>query len=218
MSSQIEKVVYLVRHGQSDANVAPVYQGPDAQLSDAGKVQAKKIAVRAAGLRFGALIASPYPRAKETADIVGQTVGITPEISELFKERVRPSGINGKSRNDPEANAVYDEWSKSFFNPGIIVQDADNYETIVQRADEALQYLMRRSEDHIFVVTHSFFLRTIIARVVLKDSLGPETFKHFHNIASTENTGISVIRFLVDDQGEGRWQLWIYNDHAHLAE
>jgi hypothetical protein len=41
--SKIEKVVYLVRHGESEHNVLPVYQSPEAPLSEKGRQQAKKL-------------------------------------------------------------------------------------------------------------------------------------------------------------------------------
>ena len=40
------KVVYFVRHGQSEDNVAPVFQSPDSPLSAVGRNQAARIAAR----------------------------------------------------------------------------------------------------------------------------------------------------------------------------
>jgi hypothetical protein len=68
------------------------------------------------------------------------------------------------------------------------------------------------------MVTHGYFLRTIVARVILGKALSGDAFKHFHAVASMENTGLTVLRYQVGvDQGPC-WRLWIYNDHAHLAE
>ena len=46
------KVVYFVRHGQSEDNVAPVFQSPDSPLSAVGRNQAARIAARVATLAF----------------------------------------------------------------------------------------------------------------------------------------------------------------------
>ena len=61
----IDKVVYFVRHGQSEDNVAPVFQSPHSPLSEVGRTQAQRIAARVAKLAFDALLTSPYQRAKE---------------------------------------------------------------------------------------------------------------------------------------------------------
>ena len=64
------KVVYFVRHGQSEDNIAPVFQSPDSPLSAVGRHQAARIAARVATLAFDVLLASPYRRAHETADVI----------------------------------------------------------------------------------------------------------------------------------------------------
>src|SRR5262245_24213248 len=81
---QRDKVVYFVRHGQSEDNVAPVFQSPDSPLSAVGRAQAVRIAERVAKLSFQALLASPYRRAQETAAVIGTITGKVPEFVELF--------------------------------------------------------------------------------------------------------------------------------------
>src|SRR4029450_10818002 len=90
------KVVYFVRHGQSEDNVAPVFQSPDSPLSAVGRTQAERIAARVAKLAFDVLLASPYRRAHETADVISTVTGKTPELCALFTERVKPTSVNGK--------------------------------------------------------------------------------------------------------------------------
>ena len=68
MKETIEKIVYFVRHGESEANITPVYQPLGSPLSDKGRQQAKLIAERIAKVSFEALVVSPLFRAKETAE------------------------------------------------------------------------------------------------------------------------------------------------------
>jgi broad specificity phosphatase PhoE len=84
---QSDKIVYFVLHGQSEDNVAPVFQSPDSPLSAVGRAQAARIAARVAKLAFQALLASPYRRAQETAAVIGNLTGKVPEFVELFTER-----------------------------------------------------------------------------------------------------------------------------------
>ncbi|HUC31510.1 MAG TPA: histidine phosphatase family protein [Candidatus Paceibacterota bacterium] len=213
---EIEKTVYFVRHGQSADNISPVFQSPNSPLNEKGREQAKSIAARVSGLSFDALIASPFERAKETAEIISVATGKEPEYSDLFVERIKPTAINGKSYKDEAANILWRDWEKSLYTSGMHVEDGENFDAIIARADKALAFLRDRTEKSIVVVTHGYFLRTIIARVLIGDLLTGEIFKRFQHGASMENTGMSVLRYQSAFEQESRWRLWIYNDHAHL--
>ena len=56
----IEKTIYLVRHGQSEANITPVFQSTDSPLSDKGIQQAKHIAERVSKLSFPVIFFSKF--------------------------------------------------------------------------------------------------------------------------------------------------------------
>jgi broad specificity phosphatase PhoE len=212
------KVVYCVRHGQSEDNVAPVFQSPDSPLSAVGRKQAERIAERASKLAFEVLLASPYRRAQETAEVIGNVTGKALELCELFTERVKPTSVNGKPYTDEQAAKVWRAWAQSLYTPGMRVEDGENYDDLLTRADKALALLTHRAEQSIVVVTHGYFLRTIVARVLLGEALSGEAFKHFHQVASIENTGLTVLRYQAGFEEDPCWRLWIYNDHAHLAE
>jgi broad specificity phosphatase PhoE len=216
--SNRDKVVYFVRHGQSEDNVAPVFQSPHSPLSAVGRQQAERIAERVSHLSFDALLASPYQRAKETADAIAKVTGKVPECVELFTERVKPTSINGKPYTDAKAQRTWRAWEHSLYTPGMRVEDGENYDDLITRAEKALALLTDRAEPSIVVVTHGYFLRTIVARVILGEALSGDIFKHFHTVASMENTGLTVLRYQVGVDEGPCWRLWIYNDHAHLAE
>lgn len=218
MTMQIEKTVYFVRHGQSADNVAPVFQSPDSPLNDVGRKQAESIAERVSKLSFETLIASPFQRAKETAEAIEKATGKKPEFSDLFVERVKPTSINGKSYEDEQANVAWREWEKSLYTAGMRVEDGENFEDLLSRADKALDFLKSRAEKSLVVVTHGYFLRTVVARVLLGDTLSGESFRNFQRSAGHENTGLTVLRYNAGFEEPPRWRLWIYNDHAHLAD
>lgn len=215
--TEAEKIIYFVRHGQSEGNVSPVFQSPDSPLTETGRNQAAKIAKRISKLSFETLIVSPFSRTKETAKAIAKATGKKPEYCDLFVERVKPSRLAGKSRDDKEANKLHKEWEKSLYTSGLRAENGENFDDLIVRADKALDFLKNRAEKEIVVVTHGFFLRTIIARVIMGDSLTAETFKNFQTRISTENAGLSVLKY-----GKTRerpmWRLWIYNDHAHLTD
>lgn len=216
--SKIEKIVYFVRHGQSADNVAPVFQSPDSPLSEKGQQQAESIAQRVSKLSFDALIASPFERAKQTAEAIAKATGKKAEYSELFVERIKPSYINGKPYTDEKANNLWREWEKSLHTPGQRTEDGENFDDLVARASEALTFLQNRTEKSLVVVTHGYFLRTIVARVLLGELLSGETFRNIQRTAAMENTGLTVLQYRESFEEKPAWRLWIYNDHAHLAD
>ena len=214
--SKAEKVVYFVRHGQSAHNVAPVFQSPDSPLNEKGKQQADLVAQRVSQLSFDALIASPFERAKQTAEAIAKATGKKTEYSELFVERIRPTYINGKPYTDKKADMLWRAWEKNLYTPGARTEDGENFDDLVARADRALSFLQRRTEQTLIVVTHGYFLRTIVARVLLGNLLSGEAFRNVQKGTRTENAGLTVLKYRSGFEEEAAWRLWIYNDHAHL--
>lgn len=215
-NEQIERIVYFVRHGQSEGNVAPVFQDVKSPLTAIGRKQAELVAQRVSKLSFEALISSPLPRTKETAEIIAKVTGKKPEYSELFVERIKPSSVAGKPYTDENASKLWTEWEKSLYTSGMRVEDGENFDDLAERAEKALEFLENRKEKSLVVITHGFFLRMILAKVMLNDSLTEANFKNIKSRAITENTGLSAIKFSKGYE-DTCWRLWIYNDHAHLG-
>ena len=83
--------MYLARHGETDDNREPLrFQGfRDTPLNDTGRRQASELAERTAGLGIATLWSSDLQRARETAEIVGARVGLTPRFDARLREASR---------------------------------------------------------------------------------------------------------------------------------
>lgn len=217
MNELPDKIVYFVRHGQSEGNISDVFQSLDSPLTDNGKRQTEIIANRVAKLSFGTLLSSPLTRAKETAEVIAKITNKKPEYSDLFVECIKPTRVMGKSYKDEEAGDLWNEWRKSLHTHGLKVEDGENYDDIIERADRALDFLKNQKENTMVVVTHGFFIQTIIERAILGAALTPEVSKNFQAHIQMENTGLTVLKYRSTYE-EHAWLLWIYNDHAHLAD
>lgn len=221
MSRTQDKTIYFVRHGQSIDNVEPVFQGVDSPLSPEGEKQAGQIANRLSHLEFEALVASPVKRAKQTAEAIAKATGKNIHFSDLFVERIKPSSVGeGKPWKDKEAQRIWREWDETYLsaNSNVKFEDGENYVEIIKRADDALKYLLDRPEQTIVVVTHGYFLRTLLSRAVFEEHLTPVIMRQFQDHARSENTGITVLKYIDAFEQAPAWRLWIYNDHAHFAE
>lgn len=212
------KTVYFVRHGQSVANSTPVFQGSDSPLSPKGLAQAEKIADRLALVEFEALIASPLRRAKQTAQAVAKKTAKDIDFSDLFVEHTKPSGVGGKPYTDKEASGTWRVWQQTQFTSGERTKDGENYDDIVARADKALDYLLARPEANLAVVTHGYFLCTMVARILIGDNLTGPMLKRFQHRTAMQNTGITVLTYTNAFEEDFAWRLWTFNDHSHFAE
>lgn len=219
------KIIYLVRHGQSEDNVLPIYQSPHSHLTSTGQKQAEFLAERVAKLPIEAIISSTYTRAKETAEIISSKIKKPVELSDLFVERKKPSQVEGRPHTDEAAAKLFNEHEESMYTPGLKVSDGENFEELKTRSLQALELLASRPEKNILVITHAGFLRSLLATVFFGEKLDGKVLRtFFRGVRSTENTGLSVFKY--DDNyknsiygaGNSPWALWIWNDHAHLAE
>jgi broad specificity phosphatase PhoE len=210
------KNIYFIRHGESEGNVGPVRQDADSPLTERGRRQAEYMAKRCLRLPIDCLISSDMVRAQETATIIGEIIGKEVEISDLFAERERPSIQTGQPKDDPATFAIDRVIWDNFAVPGFRHSDEENFDDLKVRAEQALEYLANRPEQHIAVVTHGLFLRIVMASVVFKEQLTGKECERFMRTLSMENTGLSILRYDGAD-AEPPWRIWVWNDHAHLG-
>jgi probable phosphoglycerate mutase len=116
-------VIYLARHGETDDNARRVVQGwTDTPLNERGREQARELAERVAGLGLATVWTSQLARAAETAQIVGEAVGIDPRVDERLAESRRGSwegrALDEIEHAEPEAWAAWQRGGAGFRFPG----------------------------------------------------------------------------------------------------
>lgn len=83
-------MILLARHGETDDNVPPLrFQGQrDTPLNERGREQARELAERVAALEppVASLWSSDLSRARETAEIVGERIGLRPRLDARLRE------------------------------------------------------------------------------------------------------------------------------------
>lgn len=210
------KNIYFIRHGESEGNIGQIRQTATTGLTKKGQSQAVFLAERCAKLPIEVIISSTMTRARETADFILKKVSKPIEYSDLFVEKRRPSEVLGKSKDDPIAHEVEKETKAHFAEPGWKYSDEENFEDVKKRALDLLQYLAKRPEENILVVTHGFILRMIMACVLFGNNLTVEESQRCIKTFHMENTGITILGYDNDDNNSP-WWLWVWNDHAHLG-
>ncbi|MEK7612822.1 MAG: histidine phosphatase family protein [Patescibacteria group bacterium] len=211
------KQVYLVRHGESQSNAGGIVIGAEAPLTPRGVEQAKFIAERISKLPVEAIVSSTMLRALQTAQYISDVKNIRVETSDLFCERINPQEQFGLTNTDPEYNRIEDLVNIRYGDEGYRFSNEDTYADLNVRAQKALFYLEERTEEHIAVVTHSVFVRALLATLLFgKNISGHESKKIFRGF-KTANTGLTIFQHDTNNQ-LGHWRVVVWNDHAHLAD
>jgi broad specificity phosphatase PhoE len=117
-------VILLARHGETDDNVPPqrVQGHRDPGLNARGREQARELGESVAGAGLAALWTSHLQRARETAEIVGEAVGLARRVDERLAESHRGAWegrlLEAIEREEPERWEAWRRGGASFRFPG----------------------------------------------------------------------------------------------------
>jgi broad specificity phosphatase PhoE len=151
----------LVRHAESEWNAAGRWQGwADPPLTEAGEDQARAAATELSGLALEAVVASDLQRARRTAEILAEQLGLGPvELDAGLRER-NVGDFTGLTREEIEARwpGVLAEWRQGRVERAPNGEGREFIERILAALDRlAEQFRGRR----IVVVAHGGVIRTL---------------------------------------------------------
>lgn len=212
------KRVYLVRHGETIANLEGILQGQsiDSELSEKGITQAELVARRAQDLSFECILTSDLKRAHQTAEIISKRthVPIAKACTEL-REFKFPSEFEGGSTTDPKRLAYRAE-QKTVTDPSWRHSDEETFADIYARAQAAERLFLDRPETELLVVTHGDFIKFLIGYFICGELLTPTVWSSVNYSFGISNTGITIAE--EGTSNDTAWKLVTVNDYAHLAE
>lgn len=154
----------LVRHGQTDWNLARRIQGStDIPLNETGRADAMRAAESLADGSHHAIYASPLVRARETAEIIAQELGLAEPVL-IPDVREREFG-EGEGMLVSDFLAAYGDWLSE-------VPGAETLDGVAVRALGALDAISiearQRSApvaESVIVVSHGGVIRSLINHV-----------------------------------------------------
>jgi broad specificity phosphatase PhoE len=122
MSSVVVSML-LARHGETPDNAHGLILGRrDPPLSATGRRQSARLAARAVSERAAAIWCSPLQRARETADVVAEAVGVAPIVLEDLIESDRGSWegrpVAELAARWPDLFAAFEAGDPDFAFPG----------------------------------------------------------------------------------------------------
>jgi broad specificity phosphatase PhoE len=176
--------VLLARHGQTDDNLEPIRaQGfRDTPLNDTGRRQAHELADRVAGCGIVSLWSSDLSRARETAEIVGERLGLEPRLDPRLREgnRGRWEGrlFIDIAREEPQCYAAWRRAGEYFRFPG-----GESLREQLDRVSAAVEDIRRAGELPALVVCHGGCIRVMLC------SRDPRDLDAFHDF-EVPNTAV----------------------------
>ncbi|HEY8779874.1 MAG TPA: histidine phosphatase family protein [Solirubrobacterales bacterium] len=193
----------FVRHGESVSNAhpelaaLPLDQGD--RLTDLGRRQSLAAGEALRALEPTVLISSPMGRARETAELIGERLGMAvrelPYISELRESRDYAS----MSAEDQKLRRWSVWMAEHGDDPDFSWHGAETFEEVRGRVRRLKDELEREYTDQRpLIVTHGLFLRFFLFDSLLGDAFGPNLAGRLWYVRSV-NCGVSVF-----EQGE-RW-------------
>ena len=209
---------YFVRHGESEANAQriPIDNGRS-PLTEKGKKQSAFLAKRFRTIPVDVILASPYVRTKETAELFNAELQKPVEYVPTFEERRGPSAMDGLPKSDPRWEKLHTALKMHYHEPNWRYSDEENFEDFKSRGKKALVLLQARKEKTIVVITHGGFLRMLIALMLHGEELTSHEFIQVLLFFRTINTGITLCEYNEQNVNKG-WRLITWMDHAHLGE
>jgi broad specificity phosphatase PhoE len=167
----------LARHGETDDNIEPIrVQGfRDTPLNATGRRQAAELGERLAGTGIASVWASDLARARVTAEIVGERLGLEPQLDERLREAYRGRWEGHRfidiAREEPELYRAWRAGGASFRFPG-----GESLLEQQQRVVASLRDIHARSRLPSLVVCHGGSIRVVLC---LRQPRGLDTFHDF---------------------------------------
>ena len=159
--------VYFVRHGQTNWNAAHRIQGGGAaevDLNAAGVAQAEAAAegLARAGLTFDRIYASPYRRARHTAEIICARVGGSP----VFDDRLREIDFGDYNGTTYMEGGYIDANIRAAFEnpPAYVPRSGESYQQFLERVGDFLEREVKPLEGacgKVLVVAHRGVLNAV---------------------------------------------------------
>jgi len=148
--------LYLVRHGESEANAKRVVQGQlDTPLTENGRWQAQRVGMALSHVKADVILSSDLVRAFETAQIIQKyLIPVTIRPSILLRERALGKVEGIPSSHSPINNTNGIESISAFLN----------------RVSQFLYDLFEECENHeVIIVTHGGPLSALVSIACLVD-------------------------------------------------
>ncbi len=177
--------IYLMRHGESVVNIERrlTCRTYDGDLTERGREQARRAGewLRDKGIRQ--ILHSPFHRARQTADIVGEIVGLTP-VADADLCEMDCGELDGKTSDEAWEvwGGVYRRWLMHDLDAAF--PGGESYRQARERLTRALAKAVLN--EAALLVTHGGIITTVVPTLCVNAAA-------LQDVQSVENTGCVVL-------------------------
>ena len=211
---------FLVRHGESVSNLEGRVQGQeDVELSPLGREQARRVADWARGLaastdsgaiEIGEIWSSPLARARETASVIAEALGLPLALDEQLRE-LHAGIFQGHLWADLERTfpAEVARWRSG--DVDYVIPGGESRAQLAARGRAALESLAARDTPGMIVVAHGGVLTAALGSMLGREHplLAAAAERPFTKLPALANCSVTQLAW----PGP---QLVAFNETAHL--
>jgi len=201
--------LYLVRHGATQLTAEDRFSGAaNVYLSEEGRAQTERLALRLADDNISAIYASPLDRTMETAAILATPHRLTPVQQEGLRE-ISHGHWEGMARKDVEEK-FRDEYMAWEADPFTFAPDGgESGISVLARALPVIREIVVNHENkNIVVVSHKATIRLILSSLLGFDERG------YRDRLDQAPACLNILDF--KDSVHAR--LMLFNDVSHYAD
>lgn len=164
--------VFLVRHGESQANAEGRLQGSlDFPLSERGRAQAAQLArwLTKNGVGWDYAFSSPLLRASQTAEILSRECGGPAAVADVDLHEIRAGRLEGMTRDDMQEK--HPEWLQRGVTElgDFSTFGGESYDDVQVRAERLVERWVREyraAEARLLVVAHGGINFQLLKRLI----------------------------------------------------
>ncbi len=201
--------LYLVRHGATQLSAENRFSGAvGVDLSDEGRAQAERLAMRLADDQLSAVFASPLSRTMETAQILASPHQLEVTPCDGLRE-ISHGRWEGLTRHEVEERfpGEYDAWESDPFT--FAPQGGESGLSVLARALPVIREIVVNNEGkNVLVVSHKATLRLLISSLLGFDARG------YRDRLDQAPACLNILDF----RDATRARLMLFNDVSHYAD
>ena len=197
--------LYIIRHGQTDWNIAKKIQGrQDIPLNERGRYQAVCLKKAMENRPVTAVFSSPQIRAMETAKAVASSSGsVVIPVKDLME--INYGSWEGKTEEAllQEDRALYEAW---WSHPAETAPPGgESISQVNERCQQAWKELKPQLTGHAAILAHGRWLAHFMEQLLGNESVAASTVAH--------NASITTIEYEPETE---RFTLVEFDDYRHL--
>jgi probable phosphoglycerate mutase len=179
-SKLVTKKIYLIRHGQTDFNMAGIVQGSgvDSQLNEFGKSQAIAFFEAHKDIRFDRVYTSALRRTRESVDAF--IIGGLPVESLAGLNEINWGNKEGQKvsiKDDQRYFEMLERWRNG--ETSLRIEGGESPDDVLNRLIPTWDYIMNKSDEkQILVCAHGRVMRVLLCHLLNYPLYSMDLFEH----------------------------------------